>query len=184
MKRKGKANQRMTRLGCGRSSHSRRTRNRTACELNPILQAESFDVRLNASFHAQDTSLAYPTGRHSKITSQITDFCFQSFGDFHQRIHRRRFLSALNAADENGREVSHFGQLLLAETGFFPSDSDSLAQKTAMLNGRHERLADRKPPEPTMSLTTSFAVIFSCANFVFLIKVGKLIRELWSDDHF
>ena len=117
MKRKAKTNLPMTRSRFGRGSHSRRTRNLTACQLNPILQAESFDACLNASFYGQDTSPAYRTGRHSKIMSQITDFCFQSFGDFHQRIHRRRFLSALNAANENSREVSHFGQLLLAETG-------------------------------------------------------------------
>ena len=184
MKREGEKSQRMTRLGCGRSSHSQRTRNLAACKPNPILQVESFDVRLNANFHAQDTSPARPPERHSKITSQIMDFCFQSLGDFNQRIHRRRFLSALNAANENGREVSHFGQLLLAETGFFPSDSDGFAQKTAVLNGRHGALADRKPPEPTMSLTTSFEINFSCVNFVFLIKLGKMIRELWSDDHF
>lgn len=93
--------------------------------------------------------------RGSKSFDQIPHICGQRPGDFHERIHRRRFLSTFNTADEDGRKVCFFSQLFLGEIGAFTFGANGFTQKTAVwLVGRHDGLKDGKRGKSTMSLTT------------------------------
>jgi hypothetical protein len=99
--------------------------------------------------------------RTLKILHQVPHSNAQSLRDFYQIIHRRRFDSPFNPADENRREVRVFSQFLLAESSFFPSGPDGLAQQTpVLLNGRHGGFKEQEPPKAAMSLTTRF-----CSGF-------------------
>ena len=81
----------------------------------------------------------------------------QGPGNFHKRIHRGRFLSTFDPADENGRKVGPFRQLFLTEAGFLASSANRFAQKTTMLlAGVHGQLRKQGPNNIAMSLTTNF----------------------------
>jgi hypothetical protein len=54
-----------------------------------------------------------------KLLNQITRSNAKSLGDFQQIIHRRRFDSPFDSADERRGEVGFLRQLLLTESGFF-----------------------------------------------------------------
>jgi hypothetical protein len=93
--------------------------------------------------------------RLSKFTDQIAHLYFQGFGNLHQRIHRGRFFTALNPADENGRKTGFFRQFFLAEAGFFALGTNRFTQKAAMGQaGRHGLLKKQESENPAMSLTT------------------------------
>jgi hypothetical protein len=94
--------------------------------------------------------------RSSKPGNQITHTCAQGPSDFHKRIHRGRFLSSFNPADENGRKVGPFRQLFLAEAGCLASDTNRLAQETTMLLAMHDQLRKQGANIAAMSLTTDF----------------------------
>ncbi len=81
----------------------------------------------------------------------------QSFSNFHERIHGRRFFPTLDSADENRRKTGPLGQFFLAEIGFPSSDTNRFPQQTTMLlAGVHVQLKKQALKDPTMSLTTNF----------------------------
>jgi hypothetical protein len=81
----------------------------------------------------------------------------QGPGNFHKRIHRGRFLSTFNPADENGRKVGPFRQLFLTEAGFLAPGTNRLAKKaTMLLAGVHGQLRKQGLNNIAMSLTTNF----------------------------
>ncbi len=81
----------------------------------------------------------------------------QGPGNFHERIHRGRFLSPFDPTDENSRKVSPFRQFFLTETSFLAFGANRLAKKTTMLlTGVHDQLKKQGLNNVAMSLTTIF----------------------------
>ena len=90
--------------------------------------------------------------RPSKSSNQVTHVCVQCPGDFHKRIHRRRFFSALDAAGKDCRKVGFFSQFFLGQTGMLAFGANGLTQETAVvLADRHDGLNDGKQGQVAMS---------------------------------
>jgi hypothetical protein len=122
---------------------------------------------------AKAIGLKTEIGGQSKIARQITHRCPQRFGNFHKRVHRRRFLSAFDTTDENRRKTSLFSQFFLTELDLSSLNPNCFAQKAAMLAGRHDHSEDRKWADAAMSLTTSFA----CVDFAGLLQMTAGARN-------
>jgi len=80
----------------------------------------------------------------SKSFNQIAHVRAQSSGDFHKRIHRRRFFSALNTTDEDGRKVCFFSQFFLGEIGLLRWREWIPQKTTVLLTDRHDGLKNGK----------------------------------------
>lgn len=129
--------------------------------------------RMNQKADAVEPRMRANIGRISKAARQIMRQNPQCFGNFYERVHRGRFFSSFNTADEDRRKPGFFSQLFLTELGSLSLGANGVAQKTTVLRvDRHGRLGNRKRAASAMSLTTDY----SCAHF----EVGvKDIRFRW-----
>lgn len=117
---------------------------------------------MNQKANTVNLRMRADVGRSSKATCQIMYRNLQRLRNFYKGIHRRRFFSTFDTADENRRKPGLFSQLFLTNLGSFPFGANGFTQETAMLRvDRHGRLRDRKLAKSAMSLTTDF----SCARF-------------------
>lgn len=113
--------------------------------------------------------------RPSEAAHQIMRRYAQCFGNFHERIHRGRFLAAFNPADKNRRKTGFFSQFFLTELGSLSFVPNGFTQDAAVMRvGRHGQLKDNKRPKSAMSLTTDYA----CEDLVDILKETKFRRRI------
>lgn len=167
----------MTVMGIVGESVSTLTQSSPKCFILDLALLAGVPKQLPGMNRKSDAKSCSQTGRRqqaSKSFDQIPNARGQCLGDFYQRIHRRRFFSALDTADKNCRKVCFFSQLFLGEIGFFALGANGFPQQAPMwLAGRHERVKDGKSGKIAMSLTTNLFLPSSKRGFKMRRKLSN-----------